>query len=184
MFNGQLFFSFLDIDPADQKKWKVCLVLNENLLSIMDLINSTILPFFLMTLFSVLTIKAVFDSRSKIRRTVLDPRIAAINANIISSNFDTSRKRDIKFAITSILLNLIFLIFNAPYSSFYFIVRNILNQDGYGWIYVRFILLLSYVNHSSVLFMNLIVNNQFKEEFKLWYSEKISIFKRSFSISI
>ena len=96
IYNGQLFFSYLDIDPADSySNSKVCLIYNENLLSTMDLFNSTILPFFLMILFSSLTINVVFVSRNRIRNTIFNAKMALVNNDLLS-NIDTSRKRDVK----------------------------------------------------------------------------------------
>jgi hypothetical protein len=164
IYNGQLFFSYLDINPIDNEILIQCLIPNEKLLSTMDLINNTILPFILMILFTSLTINAVFVSRRKIRH-------AAMNASSsLPSSFDLSRKRDIKFAITAILLNIIFLLLNGPFTSSYFIFNNFLNR--YGQIdFVRAILLLSYMNHASVFFINLAVNTQFKEELFSLYLE-------------
>ncbi len=56
----------------------------------MDLINSTIIPFSLMLLFSVMTINTVFVSRNEIRSAILNPRIAFVNNELVS-NLDASR---------------------------------------------------------------------------------------------
>ena len=58
----------------------------------MDLINSTIIPFSLMLLFSVMTINTVFVSRNEIRSAILNPRIAFVNNELVS-NLDASRKK-------------------------------------------------------------------------------------------
>jgi hypothetical protein len=170
IYNCQLFFSYMRIGV------KECLIINENLLSIMDLINSTILPFFLMTLFSVLTIKAVFDSRSKIRKAVLNPDTKSKN--------DTSRKRDIKFAITTILLNFIFLFLNGPQSMFFLISNKYFNyaKSGYSNLVVHLTIFMTYVNNTSVFFINLTANTQFREELLLMiYEIKKIYFKQPIS---
>ena len=174
VYNGQLFYSYMGYSIENNKKWKVCLIYNENLLSIMDLINSTILPFILMFLFTFLTINKVFISRNRIRSAVLNPRIAAINGDIMC-HYDLSRKRDIRIAINSILLNLVFLFLNAPQSIFFFMSKYILNNSTYSTIYVQSTLILSYLNHASVFFINLIVNTHFREELLNWFNEKKSI---------
>ena len=164
LYNGQLLFSYLDINPTNDFTFDyyanmiVCLIPNESLLSKMDLINSTILPFFLMILFSSLTINAVFVSRSKIRHAVMN----ATNGQQ-PTTFDISRQRDIKFAITSILLNIIFLLLNGPFSLSFFIFNNYLGRFGQVY-FVKVILLLSYLNHGCVFFINFAVNTQFNEE--------------------
>lgn len=74
-----------------QKKW----------LYMMDLINSALLPFFLMFIFSVLLIYTIFKSRLRILR--------------LDSPLDRKRlRKDIKFAFTSILLNITFIALNLP----------------------------------------------------------------------
>ena len=65
-----------------------------------------------------MTINTVFVSRSRIRSAILNPRIAFVNNELVS-NLDASRKKDIRFAINSILLNITFLIFNAPQSVYF-----------------------------------------------------------------
>jgi hypothetical protein len=177
LYNGQLFFSYIDFDPENKKDRRECLIINEYFLSIMDLINSTIAPFTLMLLFSLLTVNAVFVSRRRIRNAVLNQRIAIAN-NDFSSKFEISRKRDIRFAITSISLNFIFLILNAPYTTFYFVMRNIVNQALIYFIDVRLICVLIYLNHASVFFINLAVNTQFKEELSKLYLEKKLFFSK------
>ncbi len=70
----------------------------------MDLINTTVLPFALMITFTLLTIKAVFHASKIIRQSTLHPRTIEINKN--TRNKDSLKKKDIKFAITSILLSI------------------------------------------------------------------------------
>jgi hypothetical protein len=177
LYNGQLFFSYIDFDPAKKNDWEECTIINQNLLSTMDFINSTLLPFTLMLLFTLLTINAVLVSRNRIRNNIINNRVATVNNQILSSA-EISRKRDIRFVITSISLNIIFLILNAPHSSFYFVMINILNQFTSQRINLSFTLLLSYLNHAIVFFINYAVNTQFKEELSKLYLEIKSIFSR------
>ena len=67
----------------------------------MDLINSTLIPFILMFIFSILLIYIIFKSRLRILR--------------LDSATDRKRlRKDIKFAFTSILLNVAFVALNLP----------------------------------------------------------------------
>ena len=167
IYNGQLFFSYLSFNPLHDPKFKVCLIPNENLLSTMDFLNATILPFTLMILFTFLTVNAVFVSRNKIRQAARNEFHAR---NPLPSSFDLSRKKDIKFAITSIMLNIIFLLLNGPFTLTYFVFNNFLRRFG-QLEFVKFMLLLSYLNHAGVFFINLAVNTQFKEELLNLYLE-------------
>jgi hypothetical protein len=174
LYNGQLFFSYI---VPTKDNWQDCTIINENLLSTMDLINTTILPFTLMLLFTLLTINAVFVSRRRIRNNILNNRVATANNQILSS-VDFSRKRDIRFVITSILLNIIFLVLNAPHTTFYFVMRNINNKFFLSTFDIRCILFLLYLNHASVFFINAAVNTQFKEELSKLYLEKKLFFSK------
>jgi hypothetical protein len=177
-YNGQLFFSYIDFDPANKNDWEKCTIINQNLLSTMDLINSTLLPFILMLLFSLLTINAVFVSRNRIRNAILSQRNASSNRELFSS-IDLSRKRDIRFVFASILSNIIFLIFNAPHTTFFFVTNNMMNQSTTATLNFQLTLLLSYLNHAIVFFINLAVNSQFKEELSNLYLEIKQKFSRS-----
>lgn len=73
------------------------------LLSWLDLVNSTILPFMFMIVLTTLLIYYIKTSRSR----VYVRRLSSIKANNKTS-------RDRKFAITSVSLNLLYLIINLP----------------------------------------------------------------------
>lgn len=73
----------------------------ENTYSWMDLLNLTILPFSLMISFSLILLHTIFQSRSRISR--------------INTVQDRNRlKKNIKFGISSILINLFFVILHLP----------------------------------------------------------------------
>lgn len=76
-----------------------------NLIKIIDLLQSTVLPFILMVVFSLLLMHTIFQSRLRILR--------------MTRQLDRSRlKKDIKFAITSITLNALFIVLNLPLNVF------------------------------------------------------------------
>lgn len=119
-------------------------------LEIMDLFQSTLVPFLLMIFFSSITIKSLFESR-------------------IRANLKNGHRKDIRFAITSISLNILFLVMNLPY----FIV-SILNQHTNifenNFLLFKFIISttlgLLYSNAATVFFVNILVNRLFRNEFK------------------
>ncbi len=87
------------------------------LLIVIDFLNSTLIPFLMMLLFSILLIYIILKSRIKIIRMTNQ------------SNKNRLRK-DIKFAITSVILNLFFFIFNLPIC-----VANFISADFYSTLY-------------------------------------------------
>ena len=73
------------------------------ILEVIDFLNSTLIPFLLMLFFSIQLIYVIFKSRLRIIR--------------ITNQLARNRlRKDIKFAITSIILNFMFFIFNLPIS--------------------------------------------------------------------
>jgi hypothetical protein len=155
IYNGQLFFSYLAIDDYYPNSTKqICVIPYQETLQMMDLINSTIIPFLLMIISTILTIKSVFDSRKKISNQ--------------SNPNNPGRFRDIKFSITSIAFNIIFLILNFP-----FVISTQIDTimtDIESEFLVAFILLLTYLNHGTVFFINYSVNTMFIEEFKIFFN--------------
>jgi hypothetical protein len=122
-------------------------------LEFMDLFQQILIPFFFMILFSLLTAKNVIQSRK-------------INC---STNSKTAIN-DRKFAISSITINILFLIFNLPH-----ILLKIINQ--YSYLYMNDLNLLRaiqsfsyffvFLNLDSTFFINYWVNSMFKNEFYL-----------------
>ena len=161
IYNGQLFFSYVGIDKNQVNSTeRICLVQSLNALQTMDLINSTIVPFAIMIISTILTVNSVFDSRKKIRQSR--------NQNN-SSNQNQIRKRDTKFAITSIAINIIFLILNLPFA-LSTQIPNTLMPDYQSDIILVIFLLFTYLNHGMVFFINISVNNIFLEEFKILFN--------------
>jgi hypothetical protein len=129
-------------------------------LKLMDLFQSTLLPFIFMIFFSSITVQKLF----KVRRRA--------NSNNLATN--KSRHKDIRFAIISISLNFMFLLMKIPY----FII-SLLNdytnlfQDKYELF--KFILTITlasfYSNSATVFYVNIFVNTSFRNEFKKLFLE-------------
>lgn len=134
------------IDVNDQRK--ECKS-STNLLHYIDLVNTTIVPFFIMILSTLITLREVFRSRKK------------------SSLNTCTKTRDIKFAITSISLNVLFLTFNLPttlYNFFRFslVAYNLIQLDSIISSIINFVFNL---NYATLFYVNLIVNSLFRKEF-------------------
>ena len=61
-------------------------------------------------------------------------------------------------------------IYSLMFTLTYFVFNNFLRRFG-QLEFVKFMLLLSYLNHTGVFFINLAVNTQFKEELLNLYLE-------------
>ena len=118
---------------------------------LLNIMNTTIVPFSLMFLFTFLTLKTLFKSRRK-------------NNQIRN---DQIKKRDVRFTKTSIALNIIFLLFNLPYGVFSILILRYKKFTGpdlehllYSIVYITY-----YSSFGSVFFINLKVNSIFRKEF-------------------
>lgn len=130
-----------------------CSLIHYNdLLNWLDLGN-VLVTFVAMSFASVVTIIFIFRSRSRLHLKSSSSRV----------------KRDLKFAITSILLNVFYLLTNAPYSLFYSIFYRLLaNKDtnSTSWEFISLIAsILWYFYYCFNFYLQLIVNSLVRSEF-------------------
>jgi hypothetical protein len=134
---------------------------NLTLLSWMDAFQGCFLPFSLMISFSCLTIIFIFNTRKK---TI----ISTTNNNNKQSSI---KKRDIRFAIVSVSVNVIFLILNSPFTLVNLLDDSTMDQTIYDFL-LSIRLFLYYFNFCLVFFINLGVNSTFRDEFLNMISKK------------
>ena len=110
---------------------------------LIDLINSALLPFLIMFFMSISLITFVHRSRSRSR----------------SNNSSSSSKRDIKFAITVVSLNIMFFVLNLPIciSNLPFLSLG----SSFGDISAAFY----YASYSLGFYVQFLVNSDFRHEF-------------------
>jgi hypothetical protein len=90
----------ISIDAVESEKNWTCESTLQHVANWMDILNSTILPFVFMTIFSIVLIISVRKSRSRLRT--------------VSFKISNNERRDRKFAVTSLSLNALFLVLNLP----------------------------------------------------------------------
>ena len=103
LFDFNLVLTIVNNSNNDSSDYSVswsCIENDSRSIYIMDLLNNTLLPFVIMIGFTSATIYGVLKARRR--------------ANKSSEQARRVRMRDIKFAVTLIVLNLVFLILNAP----------------------------------------------------------------------
>ena len=106
---------------------------SKNILSFLDLVNRASLSYILLLTFTIANIRTIFKSRKRIST---NKRLA----------------KDIKFAITSIILNLIFIFFTLPVTIIVFFPVNI-NNDYF--ICLSFLFFIAYgVNFYTMTLFN------------------------------
>ena len=111
-------------------------------ISLYDFINLLGFPFLLMFIFSSLLILAIFQSRNRVMRNIVEQR-----------NF----KQDIRFSVTSLSLNIIFLILNLPLS----IINFDTTFSDFEFILCLYIFFCNYaINFYVILFTNYMVRKE------------------------
>lgn len=128
------------------------------ILTSMDMVNRVLVPFTLMSVFTVLIILTVFESRNK---------VIANYKTIQNRTF----KRDLKFSLTCLLMNFIYFTLSLIISVFIF-VRNFVSLDV---LYYLFALYLFYMCYACNFYLILASNTLFRSEFFMLFKRRKSI---------
>ena len=120
---------------------------------LMDLFQSTVIPSCLMIIFTIFSIRIVFKSRQ-------------------STSINSIRSKDIKFVLGSIIINVLYILFNLPYY-FVAIIKDYTNLfDNLIDLYKMldsFTYFLFYVFLGFSFFVNYFVNSMFRKELEIIY---------------
>lgn len=134
----------IGINQSDEIKQYVCVYTDGGFIYWMDLFYSTIIPFVIMFISTSITVFVLFKSKKK--------------TNGINS-------RDIKYAITSISLNICFFVFVFPLTVF-LLLSLYLNIDEKVYELTFIILLCIYsINYANMFYVNMFTNSIFRNEF-------------------
>lgn len=126
-------------------------------LPLMDLFNSALIPFIILTLTSINTIYNIFKSRSKFSNHQSDNQNISNNNRLpTNTNRNEKFKKDIKFAITLIILNFIYLFFNLPIC-----ITNYIDTTDFIYILTLYIF---YANFATNFWIFFIFNSLFRNE--------------------
>ena len=137
-----------------------CVDLEElNIVNWLDLFNSTILPFLMMAICTSITVKRIFKSRAKATAYIKDTSAKHENAQSYKL-----KQRDIKFAVTSVVLNVLFFVCNLPSCVFYLVKDYIYIEDVDENLIYSITVLFYYFNFSVVFYVNLLSNHFFRHE--------------------
>jgi len=132
--NSTLLKYISNYNPNDNRE---CLRANKNLFYLTTL-NTKIIPYSLMITFTILLIVSIFKSRN---------RVISNYTNIQNETF----QKDVKFAFSSLSLNIIFILFNLPAS--------IVLISGNNYHYLFLIFLYLYLFSFSIHFYLLLIFN-------------------------
>jgi len=138
---------FSNYNPNDNFE---CLRTNKNMIYLTTL-STKIIPYSLMITFTILLIVSIFMSRN---------RVISNYTSIQNETF----KRDVKFAFSSLSLNIIFILCNLPASVV------LLTGNKYPFLFLIFLYLYLF-SFSIHFYLLLIFNSLFRSEFLLFYSK-------------
>jgi hypothetical protein len=116
----------------------------------LDLYNSTIVPFVLMSIFSLLTVYLVVRSRTRVN----------VSSTTSSTGVRSLSRKDKKFAFLSIFLNVLYLFFNLPCVLFINYGIN-LDEDIYNSVYFP-LNAINYMNFGINFFIQFFFNSIFR----------------------
>ena len=146
-------FSTLNTSTVNGSELITCGFSNLYLLNTMvwvDMVNSTLMPFAIMIVCSILIIREIFISRFK-----------AKNGNSKMSKKDLRKhKKDIQFSATILSLNVVFFLFNLPVC----IINFFFQLDNNDPIYLT-VVLIFYSQYTINFLIYLLLNTDFKMEF-------------------
>lgn len=128
--------------------------LNSLIISYIDLVNFTIIPFFLMIITSIINVSSLYKNRYKFskKNTCSIPR----------SNSKRRELKDLQFAISSLSLNFIYLIFNLPITLINIINLYFINE--YSEFLFSLSIYLFFLKLSLPFYIYFIVNTNFRLE--------------------
>jgi hypothetical protein len=162
--------SEIDLDNENNTLIDTDCILLDNYTQIfywMDVLNSLLIPFLVMSTITFITMNILFKSRKRV--------------NLISSVEYSVRGRDFKFARTSVLLNMIFLTFNMPLFVYTILYDVLKDENGRFQIEASINILISsilllvyYCNYGSTFFIHLLFNQIFRNEFCCLFRKKQS----------
>jgi Na+/H+ antiporter NhaD/arsenite permease-like protein len=122
------------------------------------LMDSSLLPSFFMFISTSLTLRVIFKSRRR-------------SQNYQDHQQSRTKSKDVKFAISSISLNVFFFILNMPLTSF-FLIRNFVEIHFELNGLIRSICFnLFFINYANIFFISYIFNSMFRKEFTVLIRE-------------
>lgn len=149
VFYAKIFHGFHTRFVWDKFVFEFCDAYRESIL-LLNFVNSTAMPFFLLIISSLATIFGVYRTHKRSNITIGNKKHLMLRA-----------RRDLKFAVTMISLNLVFVCLVAPVnSSLFFSLFDVENAYGFFLtnILFRFYFLMNF-------FIQLFVNNIVRKEF-------------------
>ena len=127
------------------------------ILMVVTFIESIFLPFFIIIISMLFVIRILIQSRKK------------VTSSGQSNNIVAKRRREIKFAFNSVVLNIIFIVFSTPVLIYFFFP--VVDYFFFQLLNTIFFLLFN-INFSLHFWVNLAINSVFRNEFLILFRIK------------
>lgn len=125
----------------------VCIYNNYMTIQWIDFFNSTIVPFILMIVISIALILSVRASRARVGK-------------LSRASSSTQSRRDARFAISAVTLNVIFLVLNLP-----IVIVDLIGINNSNRVFTCLAYVLYYLYYAIGFYVLVAVNRQFRREF-------------------
>jgi hypothetical protein len=120
---------------------------------IINLVETSFIPFIVMIITSILTTRKLIDSRNAVMKT--------------TGKVSKERKsRDTKYAITSLSFNVLFIFLKLP-SAIFFTLNAFFHY--YNMYFARIVTLTFYLNSSLSFLVHLVTNSLFRQELLIFF---------------
>ena len=147
---------------------RMCIMTSDayyNILSWFDLFNTTLIPFSVMLICTIVTLIKIYRTRKNVSKPK-DP--SKNNSGKKNKEAKKREQRDLQFAITSISLCLLFFILNIGIIVFNLLASYDLVPVGDYKLYACLTLVIFVADYSIKFFVYLLVNRHFLSEFKFF----------------
>lgn len=169
-------FTFLDhqikqfYNPRTKLTVNGCVAEHPREIVIISVVNAILVPFLFMLILSLATFRGVIQARKRARTTSSSTctRLQTLLRTKLSQS--TTRMRDIKFGITLLILNLIYLVTNAPFALIYLNITNnylskVLLQTIWFVVVNNFVIFMFILHYGINFYLQLGVNKLFRKVF-------------------
>jgi hypothetical protein len=153
---------------------------NNNIGDIIDLLVFLLIPFVIMIVSSLLITRVIFRNRLNLKkhfggaqnRYLFTTTATASSSSSANGQIRKKKKKDLHFSLTILGTNCLFLVLNLPIC-LVLLVRNLRRQEEFFYetrvrldLAFTFANIFAYVNFSSSIFINLLLNHIFRNRFK------------------
>ncbi len=138
-------------------------------LDLMDIFDGSVVPFSLMILFTSLMLRTLFNTRKKTRT---NHRTNTLSCSNTKSKTSSSKQKDVRFAMISVILNIIFFALTFPFYLFDLLTNFVEIESQFADFIFSILFFFIYINYGLLFYINIFVNKMFSDEFSVVFLGK------------